>query len=483
MTALRRLPDAAILFLLLSLAVMMVSALAAAQGLALRHPATGALVEARSLLSADLMRRLLVEMPRTFAEFPPLGTVLTVLVGIGIAERSGLIGAALSAVVRRAPSALLPAAVVFAGILSSLASDAGFVVLPPLAAALFAAAGRHPVAGVAAAYAGVSGGYSANLFITALDPLLAGLTEAAARLIEPAATVPATANWSLMAALVPVLTAAGAWVNARFVEPRLGAWQPSGTDVPELAPEPATVRRGLVAAGWAAVGLLALGVGLAMPPEGVLRDPATGRLTPLLAALPALVMLGFAIVGLAYGVAAGTIRAAADAVRMAEGTLAGMATYILVAFVAAQFLALFAWSNLGALLAIAGGGWLQALGVGALPLLAGVVLLSGALNLIMPSASAKWALLAPVLVPMLMAAGIPPAATQAAYRVGDMGTNVIAPTMVYLPLLVAAAQRFSPGFGVGSLLALMWPYALVFLTLATVLLLLFVGLGVPLGPS
>ncbi len=447
------------------------------------HPGTGEPIRAENLLSPDKLRRLLVEMPKTFTGFPPLGTVLTIMIGIGIAERSGLIGAALGGLVRRAPPRALPLAVVFAGIMSSLASDAGFLVLPPLAAAIFAAAGRHPVAGVTAAYAGVSGGYSANLFVTALDPLLGGISETAAHMLDPTYSVLPTANWFLMAALVPFLSLAGALVTSRIVEPRLGAWTPPpGLEVaPAAAPD--AIRRGLRQAGLVAFPFLALLLWLTVPEDAVLRDPESGGLQPFFQSIVALLMLGFLTLGLAFGRAAGTIRSSQDAVRMAEATLADMALYVLVAFVAAHFLALFAWSNLGALIAIGGAGLLGALGLGPLPLIVGIVLFCGLLNLLMTSASAKWALLAPVLVPMFMAAGIAPEATQAAYRIGDMGTNVIAPTMVYLPLLVAIGARYQPGFGIGPMLALMLPYALLFLSLGTLVLLAFIGLGLPIGPG
>ena len=452
-------------------------------GASARHPGTGELIAAENLLSVTHLRRFLVEMPKTFTGFPPLGSVLTIMIGIGIAERSGLIAAALGGLVRRAPARALPLAVVFAGIMSSLAVDAGFLILPPLAAAIFAAAGRHPVAGVAAAYAGVSGGFSANLMVTALDPLLGGLTEAAAHALDPSYRVLATANWFLMAGLVPILSLAGALVTSRIVEPRLGRWSPPPGLEPGAAGEAAVVARALRLTGLAALLFLALILWLTLPADAVLRDPETGSLLPFFQAIVALLMLGFAGLGIVYGRAVGTIRQAGDTVRMAEATLADMAIYILVAFVAAHFLALFAWSNLGALIAIGGAGFLGALGLGPLPLLVGIILFCGALNLLMTSASAKWALLAPVLVPMFMAVGIAPEATQAAYRIGDMGTNIIAPTMVYLPLIVAVAARYQPGFGIGAMLATMLPFALAFTALGTFVLLLFVGLGLPIGPG
>ncbi|MFQ3595899.1 MAG: AbgT family transporter, partial [Sphingomonadaceae bacterium] len=395
-----RIPDAVPLFLWLSLLVVVASVLAALAGASALHPGTGEVIAAQNLLAAANVRRLLVEMPRTFTGFAPLGSVLTIMIGIGIAERSGLIAAALGGLVRRAPARLLPLVVVFAGIMSSLAVDAGFLVLPPLAAAIFAAAGRHPIAGVTAAYAGVSGGFSANLFVTGLDPLLGGITETAARMLAPGYTVLPTANWFLMATLVPVLSLAGALVTTRIVEPRLGSWQPPQAFVATASDETADTRRALRLTGLAGLACVALLAWLTLPEGAVLRDPETGSLQPFFQAIVAVLMLGFAALGLVYGRAAGTIRTAIEAVQMAEKSMADMALYILVAFVAAHFLALFNWSNLGALIAISGAGLIGSLGLGALPLVVGIVLFCGLLNLLMTSASAKWALLAPVLVPM-----------------------------------------------------------------------------------
>lgn len=477
-------PHPVLLFCWLTLFVLVASAVAAAFGLEARHPATGDPVAADSLLQGRHLRRLLSEMPQIFTAFPPFGSVLTIVIGLGIAERSGLIAGSLGDLLRRAPPPLLPLAVVFAGILSSIAVDAGFLVLPPLAAALFAAAGRHPVAGIAAAYAGVSGDFSANLLITGLDPLLAGLTQAAAALLVPGYTVLATANWFLMVTFVPALAIVGALVTTRLIEPRLGQWvAPESLDGLLLAPADRRDRAALVRTGWAALGLLAGLALLVVPPGAVLRDPSSGSLEPLFQAVVAIIALSLAILGIVYGRARGTIRTSSDAVHMAERGLADMAIYILLAFVAAHFLALFAWSNLGTLMAIGGGGLLRASGLGPVPLLLGFILLCGLINLFMTSASAKWALLAPVFVPMFMGVGLSPELTQAAYRVGDSATNIIAPTMVYVPIILAVAMRYVPGFGLGQLMATMLPYALVFLPLMSGILLLFLALDIPLGPG
>jgi aminobenzoyl-glutamate transport protein len=478
-----RLPNAIMLFVWLSGIVILVSIVAAAAGLAGVHPGTGETVVAQNLLAADTVRRFLVEMPRTFTGFPPLGTVLTVMIGIGIAERTGLIAAALGGMVRRVPGPFLALALVFAGIMSSLAVDAGYVVLVPLGAAIFAAAGRHPVAGLAAAFAGVSGGFSANLLVTALDPLLGGISQVAAQILVPDYQVLATANWFLMIALVPAFSLAGAFVTARIIEPRLGRWEPVA-DAP-VAPHAETPaeRRALKATGLAALVLVLVLVVLTVPEGAVLRDPQTGSLEPFYQAIVAITMVALAGLGIVFGRAMGNIRTSEDAIAMASDAMAAMASYILLAFVAAHFLALFSWSNLGVLLAIGGGEALRASGLGGVPLLVAMILVSGFINLFIGSASAKWAILAPIFIPMFMAVGITPEATQAAYRIGDSVTNIVTPLLVYFPLILVAAQRYVPGLGIGSLIATMTPHAIAFLLAGMGVLIAFLLLEIPLGPG
>ncbi len=478
-----RLPDPVILFLWLCGLVVAASIVASWAGARGVHPGTGEAVSAVNLLSAETVRRFLTQMPETFTGFPPLGTVLVVMIGIGLAERTGLIAAALGGMVRKVPRPMLSTAVVFAGLTSSIASDAGYVILIPLGAALFAAAGRHPIAGLAAAFAGVSGGYGSNLLITALDPLLAGITETAARIVDPDYHVLATANYFVMAAMVPLFTVLGAIITDRVIEPRLGAWAPADPmDVPSLAISPAE-RRGLKRAGLAAIFLIGAVAALVVPEGAVLRDPKTGSLEPFYESLVALIAISFAILGLVYGFASGRLGSQNEAVAATAESLKGMAMYILLAFVAAHFIAFFTWSNLGVLSAIAGAEALKASGLGGVPLLLAMVVVSAFLNLIIGSASAKWAIMATVFVPMFMLVGVSPEATQAAYRVGDAVTNIITPTLPYFPLILVVGARYVPGFGVGSLIATMLPYSIAFFIGSNALLLAWVGLGWPLGPG
>ena len=490
-----RLPDPVTLFALLALGVVLVSWIASLIGVAAVHPGTGETITTVNLLSGEGLRRMFTEAVDNFTAFPPLGLVIVVIIGIGVTEHSGLISAALRRLLEVVPDSLLTATLVFAGIMSNIAVDAGYVVVVPLGAVLFAAAGRHPLAGLAAAFAGVSAGFSANLLITGLDPLLSGLSQEGAQLVDPDYVVQPTANYWFMIASTFVLTGLGTWVTARFVEPRLGTWDPSrGEDVEDamsVDEVTAAERRGLRAAAWTTV---AVGVVMALlvVPEGApLRDPAAVaagapwyvQIGPFLNAIVTLLMLAFLLVGVAYGVVAGTITSDRDVARMASEGVEVLGSYIVLAFAAAQFVAWFGWSNLGLILAIQGAALLQGIGFTGLPMILAFVLVAGFINLFIGSASAKWAVMAPVFVPMLMLTGYSPEMVQAAYRVGDSTTNIITPLMPYFPVIIAFAQRWDRESGLGTLISAMLPYSVVFLLGWLLMFAVWVVLGLPLGPG
>ncbi|MEM0960986.1 MAG: AbgT family transporter [Bacteroidota bacterium] len=482
-----RLPDPVTLFLIFIAIVMVSSAIAAAAGASAVHPGTGEEVRALNLFSGELLQRLFVELPQTFAAFPPLGLVLAVMIGIGVADKSGLIAAALRAFIGSVPDALLTASLVFAGIMSSLAVDAGYVVVIPLGAVLFAGAGRHPLAGLAAAFAGVSAGFSANLLLTSLDPLLAGFSTPAAQLIDADYEVAATANYYLMIALTPVFVAVGTWVTERILEPRLGTWSPEdgdGSEAEEAASgeTAALERKGLL---WAGIVLLVTlaGVALLVVPEGApLRGPA-GELDPFYRSIVAVMLFAFLLPGLAFGIVTGSITSDRDAVKMTAGAMSDLGLYIVLAFVAAHFIALFNWSNLGTIVAITGAKGLEAIGFTGVPLLVSFVLVAALVNLLVGSASAKWAILAPIFVPMLMLLGFSPELTQGAYRLGDAFTNIITPLMPYFPLVIVFGQKYSKDLGIGTLIGAMLPYSIAFGVVSITLLVIWVLLGLPLGPG
>ena len=514
-----RLPDPVMIFLWLIVAVALLSVVGIAAGWNAVNPTTGETITVTNLFSGSSLERLFVEMPRTFTSFPPLGYVLLVMLGAGIAERTGLFGAVMRAVVRLAPARLLTPIVLVAGMMANLAADAAFVILPPLAAALYAAAGRHPLLGIAVAYGGVAGGFSANLLPGSLDALLLGLTEPAARLLVPDWRTNIAANWYFTMAMVVVFLPLGWWVAERYVARRLGPWsgpaQPStamarhqqaehGGVPPGAAPgatgpsvDAAAERRGLRAAALAALVVVAFfglltwpGPWTAVSGGAPLYDEAAASagqveraLQPLFQGLVAAFFVLFLVTGIAYGRATGINRGHRDDLRMISEGMTDMAYYLVLAFVASHFVALFSWSNLGAIFAIRGAAALAGTGLPAPALLAGIVVLAAAVNLAIGSASAKWAMLAPVLVPMLMLLGISPEMTTAAYRVGDSVTNPITPLLVYFPLVLVFCQRWDPRFGMGGLVAMMLPFSMAFLVGGLVMVVTWVSLGLPLGPG
>jgi aminobenzoyl-glutamate transport protein len=478
------LPHPATLFALLALLLVILSALAAALGIAATHPGTGEIVRPVNLLSVEGLHRILTSLVTNFTGFVPLGTVLVALLGIAVAEGSGLIGAALKLLVLSAPRRLLTFAIVFAGVMSNTASEIGYVLLVPLAAVIFAGVGRHPLAGLAAAFAGVSGGYSANLLLGTVDPLLAGLSQEAARIIQPGYLVNPACNYYFMAVSTFFIAGAGTWITERIIVPRLGEY---GAAQPQEAASQLTAeeKRGLRFAG-AAAALFAIFLLLGtVPAGGFLRDPKTGDLlhSPFLSGIVALIFFGGFFVGLAYGVGAKTFRSDSDVVNAMSKSMSTMGTYLVLVFFAAQFVAFFNWTHLGLILAVSGADVLRASGLGGVPLMIGFVGLTGFVNLFMGSASAKWAIMAPVFVPMFMLLGYSPELTQAAYRVGDSSTNIISPMMSYFALIVAFVQKYDARAGIGTIVALMLPYTAVFLVIWSMLLGAWIVAGLPLGPG
>jgi aminobenzoyl-glutamate transport protein len=478
------LPDPVTLFLILAVLVIVFSAIAAAINVSVVHPATQETIAAVSLLSPDGIRRIVTDAVRNFVEFPPLGMVLVAMLGVGLSEHTGLLSAALRWGVAIAPRVLVCPAVVFLGVMSNIASDAGYVVLTPLAAMLFAVVGRHPIAGLAAAFAGVSGGFSANLLIGTLDPLLAGISQDAAGLVDPNYVVNPTANFYFMAASTFLITLVGWFVTEKIVEPRLGTYEGEVPTADEHALTGAE-KKGLRWALYSLLAFSALIAVLVLPQNGILRDPETLTVvpSPFLNGIVILIALGFLIPGIAYGIAAGSVRNDKDIVQGMTQAMAAMGYYIVLAFMAAQFIAYFNWSNLGIILAVNGASLLQASGFTGIPLMLSFVVLSALLNLFVGSASAKWSIMAPIFVPMLMLVGYTPEVTQLVYRIGDSTTNIITPLLPYFPLIVAFGQKFDKNLKMGTLIATMLPYSIAFLLTWSIFFAIWFALGIPLGPG
>lgn len=454
------------------------------------------IISAVSLLAAENIQKLWVEMPKTFTHFHPLGYVLVVMLGAGVAERSGLFASAMRSAVRGAPVFLLTPVVALVAMVGNHAADAAYVVLIPLAGVLFASAGRHPLAGIAAAFAGVSGGFSANLFPGQLDALLYGITEEAGEILDASYDANIAGNWwfiiALMLIYLPIIWA----VTDKIIEPRLGTWKPSeGADAASYADEdkPLTPeqKKGLRNAGLAVLGVVALWVLMTAGPGTPLWLDGEGtegmewyqRAGPLFQSLVGGFLVLFLAAGWAYGAAAGTIKNHHDLVNMMSEAMKDMGYYLVLSFAAAHFVAMFGWSNLGLISAVHGAAAIESSGL-PLPILLGlIVLFSAIINLFVGSASAKWALLAPVMVPMLMLLGVSPDGATAVYRVGDSATNIITPLMVYFPLILVFARRWVGDFGLGSLTATMLPYSVWMLISGILLVVAWTYLGLDLGPG
>lgn len=494
-----KLPDPVFIFFWCIAVVMGISVIAALFGVSALHPTqvdaagNAVVINAESLLSAANIQRLLVEMPATFTGFHPLGYVLVVMLGAGVAERSGLFASAMSRAVSVAPAALLTPAVALIGMVGNLAADAAYVVLIPLAGVIFAAAGRHPIAGIAAAFAGVSGGFSANLVPGQLDALLFGITESAAETIMPSWDANIAGNGFFIIGMTFVFLPVIWFVTDKMIEPRL-APLPDGPMTSATAGEITNAnadigsaeKTGLRHAGYATLAVIALWVFLCVGPGTPLINENAApeaRFTPLYQSLVAGFFIVFLAAGWAYGKATGTITNHRDLVKMMSDAMGDLAYYLVLAFAAAHFVAMFNWSNLGLIFAIKGAAVLEGSNLPDSVLLALIILFGATINLFIGSASAKWALLAPVLVPMLMLLGISPEMSTAAYRVGDGATNIITPLMPYFPLILVFCQRWQKDFGLGSLAATMLPYSMLLLASGLVMTIVWVVLGIPLGPG
>ncbi len=482
-----RLPDPVFIFVWLIGGLIIASVACAALGVSATNPVTHEVLVAKSLLSTDNLRTLLTEMARTFTGFAPLGLVLLVMLGAGVAERVGLLTAAIEALVRASPKTLLTPMVLLIGLLSNHAADSGIVVLPPLAAVVFAAAGRNPIAGLACAYAAAIASFAGNPLPGQFDALILGFTEPAARLLDPQWTANLAGDWYFTAAGGAVFIVVGWWITDRIVEPRLGVWTPPAVATPdEDAPPPTAPRGALLWAGLAALAVILLWATLVLAPGAPLQDATAvgpARWTPFFRSLVAGFFLLFLVSGCVYGLKAGLIRRDSDVVRYMAESIAAMAPYIVLAFIASHFIAMFNWSNLGAISAINGAGALRASGLPLALILMGVTVLGAGLDMFIASASAKWAALGPVLVPMLMLLGVSPEMTTAAYRMGDSSLVIMSPMNPYFILVLGFAQRWRPGLGVGGLLSTLLPYAIAFFVAGLAMTGIWGALALATGPA
>lgn len=481
-----RLPDPAVLFIYLLVIVWLLSWLMSYLQFDLLDPRSGEPLLIVNQLSGAAITKFLSAMVTNFAHFHPIGVVLVSMLGIGVAEHTGFINTGLRAMLAVTAKWLLTPMVIAVGIVSHTAVDAGYVLVIPLGGVIFYAAGRHPLAGIAAAFAGVSGGFSANFVPSALDPMLQGISQSGAQILDPSIVLNPLNNYFFTAASSLLIIALGWLITDRFIEPKL-EHQPLREDIDisrSMEPLSPVEKKGLRLALLSMLVAIAIVVLTALPQDSAWRG-STGSLTefgaPLMASIVALIFALFLLPGVVYGVVAGTVKSSRDVIQGMTKAMNSMAYYLVIMFFIAQFIYAFGQSNLGVLLALEGAALLKALAMPSALTITGVIILTGIINLFIGSSSAKWALLAPIFVPMLMGLGISPDLAQAAYRVGDSSTNIITPLMPYFPLVVVYCQRYVKDTGIGTVTAMMLPYSMTFITLWTVFLLLYWLLGIPLG--
>ena len=496
-----KLPHPVTLFAILAVLTLVLSSIFGILGISVTHPGEGnEEVAVKNLLNAEGISYIFESMTDNFINFAPLGVVLLTMLGIGVAERSGLIGAALKAFVLAIPKNLITAGLVFAGIMSSVASDAGYVVLPPLGALLYLALGRHPLAGLAAAFAGVSAGFSANLLLSGTDVMLAELTAAGAALIDPAYadSINVAMNWYFIMVSVFLLTFVGWFVSAKIVEPRLGSFKMSkeqeedlsGEDVEGIQTLEPVEKKGLILAFISVIIGLILAALLVVLPNSPMRGSDdigsymdTIIQSPFMSSLVPIIAILFFIPGIVYGIVTKSIKNDKDVAGQMSDTMASMGMFIVLAFAAGQFVAYFTESNLGLVIGVYGAQLLDSMSLTGVPLLIGFMLVTAVINLFIGSASAKWALMAPIFVPILMQLGYSPELTTMAYRVADSSTNIITPLMTYFAIIIAFAQKYDKNIGIGTLISVMLPYSICFFIFWGLMLIIWSLLGIPLGPD
>ena len=485
------LPHPITLFAIFALAIVVISALCELFGLSVtgelvqNGKLTETTVSAVSLLTRDGLKFMFTSAVNNFTTYAPLGMVLVAMLGVGVAEQSGLIDTLLKGAVKNTPKFLLTPMIVFLGVMSNIASDAGYVILIPLGAMVFRACGRHPLAGLAAAFAGVSGGFSANLLLGTLDTLLAGITQTAVNIIDPAYKVQVMGNYIFLFASTFLIVIVGTLITDKLVEPRLGKYEGNGEESEDASLTTVTPeqKKGLRNAGIAALIFVLIIVGCCIPQNSFFRNDAGELLgaTPLIDSIVVLIAMLFFIPGTVYGLTVKTFKDNKEVSDAMSKSMASMGSFLALAFVSAQFIKYFEYTKLGTIIALAGASFLDSIDIGLIPLMIIFVLFTAFMNLFMGSASAKWNILAPVFVPMFMMLGYSPELCQLAYRIGDSSTNIITPMMTYYALIVIFAQRYDKKAGIGTLTATMIPYSMAFLVCWTIMLVIWLLTGLPIG--
>ncbi|MGM7700438.1 AbgT family transporter [Pseudalkalibacillus sp. Hm43] len=480
-----KLPDVLTLFVIFTGIILFASYVASKLNWSAVNPATNETVNAVNLIDGKGIVKILTEMVNNFMAFPPLGLVLVVMLGVGLAESTGLVSAFMRKVVLASPKTLILPIIVVIGIFGNAAADAALIVLPPIAAFVFMTMGRHPIAGLALGYASVAGGFSANLILSMLDVLLAGFTESSAHIVDKSYKANPAMNYYFLIASTFVLVPVAVFVCSKIVEPRLGTYT-LNAQVDTETKLKKSERRGLTWAGIGVFAYIALLCVLTIPEGGLFRNAETGSLiedSPFMNGIVPIMLFFFFIPALLYGIGAKVIKSDKDVAEHLTKAMSGMGYYIVLAFIAAQMITYFNWSNLGTIIAIKGADFLKESGMTGLPLLLAFILFCALINLLIASSSAKWALLGPVFVPMFMFMDYSPAFTQMAYRIGDSITNAVTPMLAYFAILLTFAKKYDPKMGVGTLISVLLPYSIGFAIFWMLLFAVWYWLGLPLGPG
>lgn len=482
-----RLPDPSILFFLMCLGLAVLTWIISFFSITVKHPGTGDTIAIKSILSSDGLSMILNDAVKNFSEFPALGLVLAVMLGIGVSEKTGYFDKLMIQVVHKAPKKIIVPVIILVGILGNAAGDAATIVLPPLTAMVFIKLGYHPIAGLAMAYASALGGFSANVMIGMSDALLYAFTEPAAKIVDDNVHVNVAMNWYFIAASIIVLLPAVYWVTMRFVIPRLGTYDTSNSDIKVDEENTGLTPEENKAVFWANISffaMIALLIVLAIPQNSFLRNAKTGSLlndAPIINGVGLIILVLFLVPGLVYGIKMKAFQNSKDLGKMLADSMGSMGSFIVIVFFAAQLLAFLESSNLGVIIAVKGASLLQ--GQNGIVLILGIILLSAIINLLIGSASAKWGILAPIFIPMLMLVGFHPAFTQMLYRIGDSISNPITPMMPYLPLLLSYAQKYDNNMKLGSLLSSLMPYTIILSIVWPLFMIIWYLLGWPLGPG
>lgn len=480
-----RLPHPFILFLYIAMGVATLSLVASSFGGTFTDPKSQGQVEIQNLISASGLEFVLTSMLNNFLSFPPLGLVIVMLLGVGLANQVGLLEISFKAMVMNASPCLLTFVVIFVGILSNIASESAAIVIPPLAAMLFVAVGRHPIAGLAAGFGAVGAGFSANFIIAGTDVLLSGITTSAASIVDSSVTVTPVSNWYFMSASTLVLTIVGVVITEKVVEPRLGPYDGGGRvgDKSELTVT-REQRRGLRNAGVVALLYAVAVTALVAPPNAPLRGEGGAVISsPFISSLVPIIFLFFVAVGVTYGVAVGKISSSSDVPKLMTESAKDLAGILVLVFAVSQAIAYFQWTNLGLWVAVKGSDVMKALDVNGLTALIILSLVTVVLSLIISSGSALWSIMAPVFVPMMMLHDINPAYAQLAYRIADSSTNMLVPLSPILAVALGYIQKYDKKAGIGTVFALMIPYAVSFYALWIIQFVAWTLLGLPIGPG